>query len=94
MSHDKFMHKELVTVVIEKVLLEIGFPVSEAVVTILRDKYDCEISDCYEKPECLKGAIAEYFGNAASSVVEAINRDLANATKNETIEKFLLVLNK
>lgn len=42
----------------------------------------------------ISSVLEEYFGSASNSVVDAINKELAKATKNKTIEKFPTVLNK
>ena len=91
---DRYMHKDLVVVTIEKALFSIGVPVYEAVVLTLQEKYNSTIPDCYEHPQYLKNALEQYFGTASNVVVDSINADLKKSAKNETIEKFLLVLNQ
>lgn len=93
-SSDKYMHKDLVTVTIEKALFEIGSPVYDAIVLALQNTYQSTIPDCYKHPEYLKNVLEQYFGSASNAVVHSINNDLRNAAKNTTIEKFLSVLNK
>lgn len=94
MTHsDKYMHKDLVTVTIEKALFEIGPPVYDAIVLALKDTYHCTMPDCYEHPEYLKN-ILEQYGSASNAVVNSINDSLRNTAKNTTIEKFLFILNQ
>ncbi|HEX5458000.1 MAG TPA: hypothetical protein VFX64_06400 [Candidatus Nitrosotalea sp.] len=95
MGHsDRYMHKDLVTVTIEKALFEIGTPAYEAVVLALQDAYHCTIPDCYEHPEYLKNVLEQYFGAASSAVIQSINENLDKSAKNSTIDHFLFILNK
>ncbi|SHO45625.1 conserved hypothetical protein [Nitrosotalea sinensis] len=92
MSQDK-MYKEMVTVIIEKTLLDISLPVYESVVSSLKSKYYCTISDCYENPQYLKKVLTEYFGNSSNIVIDNITNELQKTIKNQSITKFLTVLN-
>lgn len=94
MSNDRHMHKEMVTVIIERALLEISMPVYESMVSALKYEYNCTISDCYENPQYLKKVLTEYFGSASNVVVDKINNDLQKAVQNEGITKFLAILNQ
>ena len=95
MGHsDRYMHKDLVTVTIEKALFEIGAPAYEAIVLALKDTYNCAIPDCYEHPEYLKSVLEKHFGAASDAVIKTINENLDKSAKNSTIDKFLLVLNQ
>jgi hypothetical protein len=87
------MYKEMVTVIIEKTLLDISLPVYESVVSSLKSKYCCTISDCYENPQYLKKVLTEYFGNSSNIVIDNITNELQKTIKNQSITKFLTVLN-
>ena len=91
---DRYMHKDLVTVTIEKALFDIGAPAYDAIVLALKDTYHCIIPDCYEHPEYLKNVLEQYFGQASGAVITAITQNLDKSAKNSTIDNFLLVLNK
>lgn len=87
------MYKEMVTVIIEKTLLDISLSVYESVVSSLKSKYNRTISDCYENPQYLKQVLMEYFGNSSNVVIDNITHELQKTIKNEYITKFLTVLN-
>jgi len=87
------MYREMVTVIIEKTLLDISLSVYESVISSLKSKYNCTISDCYENPQYLKQVLMEYFGNSSNVVIDNITHELQKTIKNESIAKFLTVLN-
>ncbi|HYL66316.1 MAG TPA: hypothetical protein VEU72_04110 [Nitrosopumilaceae archaeon] len=95
MNDDKeLMYKELVTVVIEKALLNIGMYVYNTIVQILKNEYQCQISDCYEHPEYLHQVIKKHFSSAHKDIVDSINKDLRNSIKNQITKRFLDIINQ
>ncbi|MDE1725472.1 MAG: hypothetical protein KGH76_06215 [Thaumarchaeota archaeon] len=94
MNSDRKMYKELVTVVIEKALLDISLPVYESIISSLKNKYDCSLSDCYEHPQYLKRVLTDYFGSACNVVIDKINSELQSTIQSEPITEFLTILNR
>ncbi len=84
--------KALVTLAIEKTLLDIGKPVYEKVADSLYKKYHCYIPDCFEKPEYLKAVLKELYGESYNEIVNSIEQELKEVIENKKIEKFLQVL--
>ncbi len=84
--------KALVTLAIEKTLLDIGKPVYEKVADSLYKKYHCYIPDCFEKPEYLKAVLKELYGESYNEIINSIEQELKEVIENKKIEKFLQVL--
>ena len=57
----------------------------------LRNSYDCEIIDCYDKPQYLKNVLKEVYGNEYDSIVEDIKLELGDSV-GEEIAAFLAIL--
>ncbi len=70
------IRKGLVTLTIEKALLDIGQPVYDKVVMTLKKEYNCFLPDCYEHPEYLNEILKKLYGNAHNVIVESINQQL------------------
>ncbi len=68
--------KALVTLAIEKTLLNIGKPFYEKVSSKLQKEYKCYIPDCYDHPECLESVLKSIFGNSHGKIVETIREEL------------------
>lgn len=60
----------------------------------LRNEYDCEIIDCYDKPQYLKNTLKEVYGNEYDSIIEDIKLELGDSLSEEDIAEFLAVLEK
>jgi hypothetical protein len=88
------MYKELVTIVIEKALFKIGTHVYNTTVQILKNEYQCNISDCYEHPEYLRQVIEKHFSGVHKDIVDSINIDLGKSIKNQLVERFLAIINQ
>ena len=84
--------KALVSLAIEKSLLDIGKPAYEAVSGELYKKYHCYIPDCYEKPEYLKAVLKDLYGEAYEEIISAIKQQLDAFTYKKKINVFLQVL--
>lgn len=86
--------RALVTLVIERNLLDVSEPLYEKVVTILKKEYNCYLPDCYEHPEYLTEILKRLYGNAYHTIVVSINKQLEEFTYNKPISKFLEVICK
>jgi len=87
------INKALVTVVIEKVLLDIGKSIYDKVIEKLNKNYDCYLTDCYEHPEYLSKALKELFGNSSICIMSSIAKQLAEFETKESISRFVKVMN-
>ncbi len=81
--------KSIVEVAIEKTLLEIGTPMLDKTSSQLFSKYNCFLSTCYEKPECLKEVLRDTFGNSHIGIVETIKKNLGNHIQQRPIMDFV-----
>ena len=59
----------------------------------LRNSYNCEIIDCYDKPQYLKNVVKEVYGNEYDSIIEDIKLELGDSIE-EGIVAFLAILEK
>lgn len=59
----------------------------------LRNLYNCEIIDCYDKPQYLKNVLKEVYGNEYDSIIEDIKLELGDSIE-EGIVAFLAMLEK
>jgi hypothetical protein len=84
--------KALVTLAIEKTLLNIGKPVYDNVIDRLDKKYQCYMPDCFEKPEYLKAVLKELYVESYNEIVNSIQQELKEFVDNKRIERFLQVL--
>lgn len=84
--------KDLVYVVVEQALLEIGTPEFELVQSKLKQKYDCDISDCLTYPNHLKMVLSELYGDVSQIIIDSIEEKLQKVSLNQEIEEFLLIL--
>jgi hypothetical protein len=83
------VRKALVTLYIEKTLLDIGKPVYDKVTRRLYTKYHCYLSDCYDHPEYLDEVLKKLFGNSSRVMVESISRQLEEFNNYDKIKRFL-----
>ena len=92
MSYNSKMLKSLVTVSVEKALLEIGNFELDSVVYRLKENYNCEISDCLDHPEYLKQILCELFGNSHEVVVKSIQESFQKTNMEKPLVDFLDVI--
>ena len=84
--------KALVSLAIEKALLEIGNATLEKVGNKLYADYKCYFSDCYAHPEYLNAILKEIFGKSYTKIVESIKMQLGEAVLQRPVEEFLIKL--
>jgi hypothetical protein len=92
MLNDDEMMKELITLSVEHALLKMGTPELELVKSRLKNKYNCELSDCLKYPEYLKIILNELFGNAYPDILETINTRLKRTSLDKPIVRFLTIM--
>ena len=90
---DDRIKKALVTVTIEKVLLDIGKSIYDKVVEKLNRNYNCYLTDCYENPEYLSETLNELFGNSCRCIMNSIAKQLTEFETKESISRFVKVIN-
>jgi hypothetical protein len=84
--------KALVTLVIEKRLLGIGRSLYDAVLTNLKEEYNCYLPDCYEHPEYLTEILKKLYGNAYRTIGESFNEQLEGISHSRPVARFLEVI--
>ena len=88
------VRKGLVSVAIEKALLDIGNGPYDKVVEELHKRYNCYLTDCYEHPEYLKQILEELFGSSHKVIIYAIQKTLKEFSGQEQIARFLQLISK
>ena len=86
--------KVLVSLAIEKALLEFGITALGEVTNRLFDYYHCEISDCFEKPEYLKKVLKDLYGNSYTVILESIKKYLEKFDYLIPIQAFLKAISQ
>ncbi|MDE1843941.1 MAG: hypothetical protein KGI10_01270 [Thaumarchaeota archaeon] len=89
---DTVVQKAMVTVAIEKVLLDIGKPIYDKVWRILYTEYHCYLPDCYDHPEYLADALRQTYGISYKSIIKNIERELIEFSYKHKIQNFLTVI--
>ena len=89
-SHDA--RKALVSLAIEKSLLEVGNATLIEVGNILYSKYQCYFIDCLEHPEYLKDVLNQIFGPSHHSIIQSIEKNLGEFAHQEPITEFLIAI--
>jgi hypothetical protein len=88
------INKAMVSIVIEKVLLNFGKAAYDKVIEILNKEYHCGLTDCYEHPEYLHKVLKKFFGNASNVVIESIKENLEEYKQQKQVAKFLKVISR
>jgi len=86
--------KALVSFTVEQTLLKMGKSILEETGNLLYAKYKCYFSDCLDHPEYLADVLREIFGNAHTSIITEIKKDLTKFKNQEPISNFLTVISR
>ncbi|MGQ0376687.1 MAG: hypothetical protein ACT4OW_04180 [Nitrososphaerota archaeon] len=86
------INRDMLTAVIEKVLLGVSNEVYSFVEKKLSDDYHCKFSDCYENPEFLYRALKELYGNNYTEITKKIADELENVALDQKLRKFIDVI--
>ena len=81
----KQVMRALIAISVEKVLLDIGKPVFDKVVTKLYKEYQCYIPDCYEHPNHLNSVLRSVFGNSHASIAQSIKSELKEHLEDDKV---------
>ncbi|MDC8453387.1 MAG: hypothetical protein LV477_10840 [Candidatus Nitrosotalea sp.] len=87
------IHRVLVSLAIEKALLDVGKLIYENVTDTLRKKYHCSIKDCYDNPQYLR-QILDTLDKAGNVITVSLKKDLDGFRNLGKIEEFLLVMSR
>ena len=90
-DYDK-VRKGLVSLAIEKVLLDIGSRTLYKVNDELKKRYQCYLPDCYDHPEYLSAILKNLYGISYKQVSKSINKQLEDFSYHEPIARFLKVI--
>lgn len=82
---------DVVGVVIEKVLMDIGVTAHNKMAEILGN-YNMTFSDCYKKPDIINFALKQIFGNAYMNTVEKIQNELMGLDDDKKIKAFITLI--
>ncbi|MDE1770421.1 MAG: hypothetical protein KGI28_07725 [Thaumarchaeota archaeon] len=82
------IHKVLISLTIEKALLDVGKLIYENVVNTLEKKYHCTIEDCYDHPQYLR-EILDSLDKAGDVILVSLKKDLDRFRNIDKIEEFL-----
>lgn len=91
---DEQIKKALITITIERVLLEMGKPVLDAFTKKLYKKYNCYIPDCFDHPEYLSQILKEMYGKSSKTLVSEIMDDLVKFSDQKPIANFIKIICK
>jgi len=92
-GYDK-VRKGLVSVVLEKTLLDIGVGTYYKVIDELKKRYHCYLPDCYEHPEYLNNILKDLYGNSYGYVIKSITKELEEFSNQKPIAKFIETVRK
>ena len=89
---DDQIKKAIVSINIEKVLLEMGKPVFDTFTKKLYKNYNCYIPDCSDHPEYLNQILKEMYGSSYNTIVNKITDRLAEFSYQKSIAEFIKVI--
>jgi len=81
--------KELFSLAVERVLVNINPRVYEQVENRLSQNYGYNIGDCLENPEYLQKILSELFGKVSIFIIESIKNTLQESRDNKSLTTFL-----
>ena len=93
-NNSNLAKRALVTLSIEKALLDVGKSTYDKVLEILNTEYRCYLPDCYDHPEYLSEIFKQLYGNAGKVVVESIRKQLEEFSYDQKITRFIEVISK
>ena len=91
---DAQIKKALISITIEKVLLEMGRPVLDAFTKKLYKNFTCYLPDCYDHPEYLSQTLKEMYGTSAKTLVLEIMDNLKEFSDQKPFENFIKIISE
>ncbi|MGQ0376017.1 MAG: hypothetical protein ACT4OW_00735 [Nitrososphaerota archaeon] len=92
MTPKERMRRDLVSVIIEKTLLDISKETCLLVEKRLFADYYCRFSDCYSHPEHLNAILKEIFGNNYYIITDKIKAEIEKHPLDKKLTKFIEIL--
>ena len=86
--------RALVSLAIEKALLDIGKATFEEVGKMLYSRYQAYLPDCYEHPEFLNAVLKELYGKSFTTIVDSIRKHLDEFASQKPIAEFLVKISE
>lgn len=94
MYSDDNADKAFLAFCIEIVLLRMGAPQYDKVVSRLEKDYNTYIPECDKNPEALKRVLQDIFGDAYDDILAEIKAELGEVTSKKYYADFIKVLSK
>jgi len=92
--HNDLVNNTLVSMSIEKSLLEIGKETYDRVTHELYTRYHSYLQDCYAHPEYLSEILTQLYGNTGKVVINSITKQLEEFSDHDQIARLLKVIQK
>ena len=86
--------KNMISLAIQKVLLEMNAETLPKVQERLSKDYNCNLFDCFENPEYLNRILKDLYGNSHKVIVDSISKKLDEFKQDEKISKFILEIGR
>ena len=86
---NKNAYQVLTTWAIEKTLLDLGKPIYDKVIDMLKSEYHCNLTDCYEHPEYLNVVLKKLPDESHLAIVVSITNELKEFLYKEPIRRFI-----
>ena len=91
---DQAINKALLAFSIETVLVRVGGPYYDKVISRLEKEYGLHISDCDKNPQALKQILQDIFGKSYQQILNGIRLELDGVSNKEYYVNFLTTLAK
>lgn len=91
---DYTITKALVFLSTQEVLREINNAVYEKVSSILKEKYNCYLYDCYDHPEYLNQILKEFYGDSFTAITDNIKSKVGRYSERTKVNEFIHVVCK
>ena len=91
---DQAINKALLAFSIEAVLVRVGGPYYDKVISRLEKEYGLHISDCDKNPQALKQILQDIFGKSYQQILNGIRLELDGVSNKEYYANFLTTLAK
>ncbi|MEW6042736.1 MAG: hypothetical protein AB1608_00530 [Thermoproteota archaeon] len=88
------VNKAFLAFCVEIVLLRMGKPQYEKVLSKLEKEYKCFLPDCDKNPEFLKMTLQDIFGNAYVDILDEIKKELGEIGSKKYFVDFIKVMEK
>jgi hypothetical protein len=87
------IHQVLVSLAIEKALLDVGKLIYDDVIYTLKEQHHCSLEDCYDHPQFLHSVLGN-LDEAGNMIIVSLKKDLDKFKNLGKIEQFLQVMSQ